>query len=315
MTLADRYQDRLASIPPPGGNGCHPALLACANLGVLQGLDPAVIHADIRAHIPTGGRRVADKEIQDAINRALRDHDAGGSYQAPPPPTVKNGEAVLKAITSKATIKDEYELWEASPIRFLDGPQHDPELFLSSMFKPTDLVFIGDRLEPGVVGQNIRTATVWVRFFQAGGTAGPFVLTNPLTGRPAPKKAGDGETYRGDGCIAEYKYALGEFDGLDLETQIKFWSAVDLPVKALVYSGNKSIHGWIDVRELAGVESADAWDRHVKGRLFRGLLEPVGVDPACKNSARLARLPGFYRTGKQAWQRILWMGKNEKDNS
>lgn len=310
MSLAERYQDKLASIPEPGGNGCHPSLLGVANLGVLQGLDPAVIHSDIRRSIPPGGRRVQDREITDAINRAMRDHDTGGTYQAPPAPTVKNGEAVLKAITRQATIKDEYSLWEASPIRLLDKPGGDAALFLESMFRTDDFVFIGDRLEAGVAGQNIRQAREWVSFFRAGGTAGPFIIVNPLTGRPAPKKSADGTTFRGDGCIAAYRHVLGEFDNIDLETQIRFWSAVSLPVKCLVYSGNKSIHAWLDVQKLAAVDSAEAWDREIKGRLFRGLLEPVGVDPACKNAARLARLPGFYRAEKGQYQRILWLMAN-----
>lgn len=35
LTLFDRYQEHLTSLPSPGGNRCHTALLGVANLGIL----------------------------------------------------------------------------------------------------------------------------------------------------------------------------------------------------------------------------------------------------------------------------------------
>ena len=99
----------------------------------------------------------------------------------------------------------------------------------------------------GVLGQNIRTASEWIAFFEAGGTAGPYIIVNPLSGEAAPKKDGDGDTYRGDGNVKTFRHCLVEFDNLTREDQIRFWSAAKLPVLALIDSGGKSIHAWLDV--------------------------------------------------------------------
>ncbi len=72
QTLFDRYQDHLASLPSPGGNGCHGALLGAANLGIMAGRSLEQIFADLRAAVPQGKRIVTDREITDAVNRAAQ---------------------------------------------------------------------------------------------------------------------------------------------------------------------------------------------------------------------------------------------------
>jgi len=307
MTLSERYAERLDSIPNPGGNGCHPALLGAANLGARLDLDPEQIHQDIRAHIPPGGRRVPDREIAAAVPRALADHRRGTTTYRLPVPIVRDGKGTLERITRQARFTEEVELWEHSPVGLFHEPKRDAALFISTMFHPEDLLFIGDRLEAGILGSTIRPCREWVSFFEAGGTAGPFVIVNPLNGQPATKADGEGVTYRGNGNVEDYSHCLVEFDNLDFQTQIRFWSAVKLPIKALVYSGNKSIHAWLDLTTLVPIANAKAWTHHIKNRLFRGMLEPVGADPATAHPARLARLPGVPRAEKEAWQRILWL--------
>jgi hypothetical protein len=96
------------------------------------------------------------------------------------------------------------------------------------------------------------------------------------------------------------------------EDQIKFWAAVKLPVCALIDSGGKSIHGWIDVQRLVNVDSPERWETEIKQRLYDRILKPMGVDGACSNPARLSRLPGHHRTEKEARQRILWLSAEGK---
>ncbi len=311
LMIAERYREKLTSIPAPGGNGCHPAILGAANLGVMAGLDPDAIFRDIRSSIPPGGRKTPDREIHDAIRRAVADH--GGSEWQPrprtPKPTVKNGKAVLEKILARSWTSDEADLWEASPIRLLGAVQGDRALFLETLFDPENRLFIGDRHEAGVPGENIRTVSQWISYFRNGGSAGPLIIVNPVSGNPAPKESGDGETFRGNRNITAFRHVLVEFDNLSREDQIRFWTSPRLPVKALVDSGNKSVHAWIDVQALARVETAEDWIWEIKGRLFRGMLEPVGVDPACGHPARLARFPGCIRAEKGTWQRILWLSE------
>jgi hypothetical protein len=301
----DRYKDRLQNIPEPGGNGCHPSLLSVANTGILAGLPASIIFEDMRKAIPTGGRHVTDRELWDAINKAAADL-SGGTLNIPPKPKpiIKDGRGTLRNIIKKAEIKNEMDLMELSPIRLLGRVKDDAALFLKVMFEPQDLVFIGPRDAQGIVGETIRRVEEWLGFFESGHSAGPLIIVNPLTGNPAEKKSG-GVTLRGDANVSEFRHCLVEFDNLTHEEQIRFWSMVRLPIKALVDSGNKSIHAFLDVSKLADIKTAEAWEKHIKIRLFEQLLKPLGVDYACSNSSRLGRLPGYPRN--DSWQRLLWL--------
>jgi len=102
---------------------------------------------------------------------------------------------------------------------------------------------------------------------------------------------------------------LIEFDDNTRSEQLNFWASdvvSILPVKALIDSGNKSIHAWIDIQKLTTVKDADDWAVNIKSRLYEAILKPLGVDGACSNSSRLSRLPGYKRdTGK--FQKLLWV--------
>jgi hypothetical protein len=286
--------------------------LGVANLGVFANLDPEQIFSDTRRSIPEGGRWVPDNEIRKTIQKASRDYQ-GGTFTPRPrsKPVIRDGRAALHKIISQSKISDDVDLWESSPIRLLDDSIKDHVLLLETLFKPDDLIFIGERYKPGIIGQTIRTTTEWIKYFDVGGITSPFVIVNSLSGKPAPTKGGDKTTLRGDLCVKNFRYCLVEFDTLNHENQIKFWGAVKLPIVALIDSGNKSIHGWIDVRRLSKVETPEQWQSQIKNRLYDRILKPLGVDMTCSNPARLSRLPGHSRN-KKAMQRILWLSSEGK---
>ena len=293
---------------PAPGEGRHTELLAIANLGFLAGIAPEQMHDDICRAV-NGSQALPDNEIRAAILKAASDHGAGGSTFRPTPkpaPLVKNGQAALRRIIAQGPISDDADLWEVSPVRLYDPLETDPSKLLNILFKPDELVFIGDRLEPGVIGKNIRTVAAWDSFFQAGGKAGPYIIVNPLTGEPAPKKTG-GDSFRGDGNVSTFRHCLVEFDTLTREDQIRFWSAAKLPILALIDSGGKSIHAWLDVQKLFDVTTGEEWSQNVNIGLYEKLLIPLGVDRACCNPSRLSRLPGHFRSENEKFQRILWL--------
>lgn len=309
--MLDRYKDALHSIPPPGC-GCHPFLLSTANLGIMAGLEPHQLHDDIQQSIPQGNRRIPDKEIMDAVNKALADHKDGTFTPRPrPAPAIRDGKAALQKIIDQAKINDEADLWESSPVRLLNDPAADTVLLLEILYEPDDLIFIGDRHQAGIIGDTIRPAANWITYFQNGGKTAPHIIINPLAGTPAPTKSGNKTTLRGDACVKDFRYCLVEFDGLNREEQIKFWTAVKLPIVVLIDSGNKSIHGWLDVQKLATAKTPEQWDTEIKGRLYDQILKPLGVDGACSNPARLSRLPGHFRS-ENAIQKILWLSPEGK---
>ncbi len=298
----ERYRESVSLIPAPGG-GCHTALLSIANRGIRAGLSESDIFHDIRTAVPSGRRHVPDNEIIVAIRKAAGDSVKGSfipTYHKPAKPI--DGMTALKRVIDQSKADNEADLWELSPIRIDWEPSEDAWRFLLVCFDSDEYIFIGDRHEAGISGKNIRTVSEWIDFFQSGGKAGPFIIINPLTGKAAPIKSGDGETYRGDGCISFHRYALGEFDNLSKGDQIRFWTGAKLPIKALIDSGGKSVHAWLKV----DIADAERWDREVKEKLYRQALTPMGIDSACSNAARLARLPGCLRGDK--WQRLLYMG-------
>jgi hypothetical protein len=307
MNALHRYRAALDEIPPPG-RGCHVSLLSVANRGVLAGLDGEKIFEDIRGHIPPGRRRVSDREIQEAINKALNNHNATTfTPQQRSAPIVRDGKVALQRIIDQGQYTDEADLREASPIRLPDDSDRDATLFLSTLYQPEDLIWIGERYQAGIRGETIRTRDEWIAYYRTEGTKSSHIILNPLSGLPVPKKNGDGITLRGDVNVLSYRHCLVEFDTLSRAEQIRFWSSVEVPVVALIDSGNKSIHAVIDVQKLAKVETAEQWQARIKGDLYERLLVPLGVDAACSNPARLSRLPGHFREEKKAWQRLLWL--------
>jgi hypothetical protein len=310
-TAYQKFQDY--PISPPG-TGCHGSILGKANLGIMAGLSPDEIHANIRGSIPPGNRRVSDHEITEAIKKAMLDHKGTSTllngkayYSSKPKPIIKDGQAVLKKIISQSPIKGDLDLWESSPIRLYDSPAHDAALLLSLLYCPDDMLFIGDKFDDGEPGKNIRSTIDWIKFINSGGRPGAHIIINPVTGSPAPKKTGNGVTLRGDSNIKTFRYCLAEFDALSREDQIRFWTAVKLPVACLIDSGNKSIHAWINVQKLAEVRRPSTWDKVIKHKLYIQGLIPLGVDRACSNPARLARMPGVIRQETEKYQKVLWM--------
>lgn len=302
-----KYQGRLSSIPAPGGNGCHPTLLAVANLGVLARLSAERIFQDIRDNIPPGQRWVHNSEIRDAINKALSDRNGGTCIrQSRPEPIVNNGKTVLQKIINQGKIGDDVGLWEASPTYLWNEPQGDPALLLSTLYESDDLIWIGERYQAGIVGDTIRTAREWIAYFQNGGTAGPHIIPNPMSGLEGLTKDGK-PSFRCDNTIRTYRYGIVEFDNLSREAQIRFWSAVKMPIYALIDSAGKSVHAWLDIQKLVKVETFEQWMTEIKGHLYDQILTPMGVDSQCSNPARLSRLPGHFRSEKGAWQRLLWL--------
>lgn len=299
--LRDSFSEALRSLPKPGGGGYHSAVLGVANVGILCGHTPEEVFRAIRQHTRADGRRVPDREIAQAIEKAVRDC-AGAKWSsdnkpAAPPPPFRDVGRVMRAIQSEGKGWTEADIWEASPVRIDWKPPEDAPHLLRALYRPEDSLFIGDRFDtrPRAVAEILAS-------LEAGEPVPPHIIPNPLTGKPGPTKDG-GESFRADSCVCAFRFAVAEFDELPRDAQIRFWAGVDLPVCALIDSGGKSIHGWI---RIDGITSAEAWTREVEETLFRFLV-PLGVDKTCRNEARLSRLPGHYRTEKARWQRLLYL--------
>lgn len=334
--LIERFHAAVASLPAPGGGGCHAALLGAASKGVFAGLPDCEIHAAIRAGVPPGGRQVTDTEISAAIRRAradVRPADTTAPY-APRRRPVKAPEidygrarACLIAKGGGAIDPDDAGLWESSPIR-LDWPNGlgDTIAFLAAAYSPEEHVYIGPQF--GASRDNVRQVADWREFFRLKqielgalpedrrrqaeielATLYPHFVANPLTGEVGLTKDGN-PSYRADSCVSAFRWVVAEFDTIGKPEQIAFFKGFGWPCTALIDTGGKSIHALlrVDARDVA------EWNRLVENRMFN-LLGGLGVDHACKNESRMSRLPGVRRLKSNAdgsvydsgkFQRLLW---------
>ena len=118
---------------------------------------------------------------------------------------------------------------------------------------------------------------------------GAWVNHNPVDGTGAKKTN-----------ITSYRHLLIESDEQDIDTQYTLMvgkGGLELPIAALVYSGNKSLHAIVKVDANSAREYTQRVDK------IYSICEKNGlkVDHSTKDPSRLSRLPGFTRNGKQQY--------------
>lgn len=180
--------------------------------------------------------------------------------------------------------------------------REDMETFLKSVFDDDDYVgtcsdfFLRDgRLVPGkglyqrtakhIEGVLDRTGNVASAVGRYRKETGVYVRINPLDGK--------GIT---DMNVKSFKYALIEADVGTMEEQYGWIKALNLPTKAVVTSGNKSVHALVRI----DAENYEQYKERVA--LLHAECQASGymVDGATKNPSRYMRLPGVNRsTGRQ----------------
>ncbi len=313
-SILERYESSLGTLPAPGGGGCHAAILGAANLGALVGLDAATIEQDIRSHIPHGGRRVPDREIHDAVRKALSEcraapgrmrHQRVRQKRRPAKPAPPfDGKRYLKTLLERGDGADEADLWELSPYRigWEPGPL-DAITLLKTLYSSQERLFIG-----GVYDKRVLPLERHLELINAGIVA-PHIIPNPMDGQQHDTGSGN-PSCRCDKAVADHRFSIVEFDNLPKADQYAFWYSVItgrlLPVAALIDSGGKSIHAWLRVN----LPDRAAWDQHIRRGLYDphvGRMTVLGADRACQNPSRLSRLPGHYREEKGAWQKLLYL--------
>lgn len=110
--------------------------------------------------------------------------------------------------------------------------------------------------------------------------AGAWIRINPLNGEGVDDKN-----------VVEFNNLLIESDNLDLNEQIEILEKIKIPIKAMVYSGGKSIHA------IVPVNAASATEYRFQFNFIRNILHNAGmeIDKANINPSRLSRLPGVVR--------------------
>jgi hypothetical protein len=300
----ERYSTALKSMPASGGGGAHTALLSIANLGCIADLASKQVCEDLRAHVH-GQRHIPDREIRDAVNKAF---DSTGTWQPDNRKRLStcaaDAKIKLAKILNAGRGTTEADLISQSPVRVKGLQQQDClDLLLNHLFMQDDLIFTGDRCDQGVPGTTINTRNSLLRRLNGVRPAAPFMILNPLDGQEKQTRGGGATTMRGDNNVADFRWCLVEFDDLSKQDQYAFFVGSRLRISAMIDTGNKSIHAWVKVPPISDL---DGWKDHVEIGMYARDLIPLGVDPACKNPARLVRIPGHLRDGK-SMQKLIYL--------
>ena len=285
---------------PSAGSGVHAHLMAAANLAAIAGMNPMDAEREIIRTMPR--MPSPSSEVASAIRKAYAEHGGGAVGYRPTyskPTTPKARQDAARRFIVRGDGADESDWWEASPIRidWEPGPM-DALALMGTLYAPGEFVFLGERF-----GAEVRTAAEWTNLIKGGHPCPPHWIPNTLTGQE--HALNDGKlSKRGDSAVASFRYAVAEFDGMSKPDQLAFWWGFkSAPIVALIDSGGKSIHAILRV----DMPDREAWKLGIEGKLFPNMLCPLGCDPACRNEARLSRLPGHFRREKNAWQRLLYL--------
>ena len=200
----------------------------------------------------------------------------------------KIGEEILRAAKHlfPLTVAD---LWEHSPVRPPAEPDEIFQVFMRTLWKPEDILWCGQQYESGQPrhAANFKTAAEWL---SKGRAPGP--LTTGWT-------FAEGSVSRCKERAMSRRYLVLESDKLDEASTVSvFWwlkEKMQLRLRAVVHSGNRSLHGWFDLpqHQLAALESA---------------LPEAGFDSKLFTPSQPCRLPGWQRTDKAALlQRLLYL--------
>ena len=128
--------------------------------------------------------------------------------------------------------------------------------------------------------------------------AGAWVRFNPMDGKGAKNEN-----------VTDFRYALVESDSMPIDKQNAIYKELELPIAALVHSGNKSLHAIVKVYAKNYEEYRNRVDYLYKICQKNGII----VDTQNKNPSRLSRMPGFIRNGQKQFLVDTNIGKADWD--
>ncbi len=237
---------------------------------------------------------IAEKNfaLRSAIAKAERGANPDCKPWRPSPADIqrKRERAELERLTMRAeksldSILDDWafdlaDFWEASPHK-LDGHAVDDWRLLLQLFEPTDVVWIGDLKDSGPgFEDHFRTAAQWLQ-----------EENQPPGQHVCPSAFKPGVCSRSKENIAARRSLVVESDVLSKPDfcAVLCWLQNRLHLRAIVDTGNKSLHGWFDIPDPHDLREMGA------------ILPALGCDVAMLSPAHTCRLPGPVRaeTGKR----------------
>jgi hypothetical protein len=168
------------------------------------------------------------------------------------------------------------EAWEESPVRLGDDMENDWRLLLS-LFDQEDIVWNGN-----VINSGQPSDTVYFKSVK------DWISSEPKGNFTCPSTFKQGSYSRSNENVLSRKYLVIESDELDQDsvTAVFKWCRKFMTLRAIVYTGGKSLHGWFDFPSALTLET------------LKSVLPKVGCDAALFKPAQPVRMPGVKRDEK-----------------
>ena len=186
--------------------------------------------------------------------------------------------------------------WPAEAIKAdsptkLTLPIHQQHRYILDLYEDNDVLWCADQVNrTGQTRHRKYFRSVQRRWAEAG-TPGAF--TCPNTFEPGTfSRSGDN--------VAQRKFLVVESDDVldrDHVGAVFRWldKHLKLPLRAVVDTGNKSLHGWFEYPSAGLLEK------------LRIILPALGCDPAMFKPAQPCRMPGAWRDATRRWQELLYL--------
>lgn len=285
-------RDFTFSIPPDVG--IHRWLFSQVRIAQLKGFSEEYIRDTFRPALDLMlsrkmlRREVTDRDLDQAICNIFR--TAGEVVRTDPKPLSYSPvdgwckvAATLPAVLNARRV--EKALVEAKV----------PELAVSGdwtqLFRGSDLLCVGRSASDYFVVEGSKLSEI---------KDAQFIVPNPLRKRLGTTQQGRYTSHCRD-ATGPRRYIVMENDhGMPVSDQIKilFWvsAQTETPLRLVVHSGGKSVHGWFDT---AGATEDQIFD-------WVKFAVSVGFDPRLILPEQFVRFPGGFRKDKNARQEIIY---------
>ena len=254
----------------------------------------AVANANFRIRSTIGKERFGSKPYTPTLAEQLIRGERGRK---------KREEEKLIAMTKASLpliVKKFYgspaDLWEASPVRLLDGPADDWRMLLH-LFPPHSIVWIGDirdsagESKPGWLKararEHFRRVEDWLDL--NGTPRGPLICPNIFV---------QGSASRCKSNVTSKPFLVVESDVLSHEESIAviFFLKQKYRLRAVIDTGGKSLHAWFDHPPDEDIPQ------------LKTVLAHLGCDPAMFTASQAVRLAGVPRYSTDTGKPCCYMG-------
>lgn len=295
----------------------HQAKLEIALSLLGNGLPASAVAQTLAERFPNASRGEIEGVVNwcQSKNPTPTEYRNGTKLNGHTPPTMTPEEAVARLVEGDAISEQEWK--SISPVPIPENPADHAACLIEHLYQPGEFVCglcafgvkEDGRVYPVGAGYT-RTREQWLERISTKGMvstkAGCWWRMNPVKEKGSGK---DGATTDAD--VTAFRYALVEHDKLPLEDQLSVLAkfvTLTLPVAAIIATGGKSFHAWVELN----AENEKDYAEKI-GRLL-DVTKPLGFDHN-RNPSRLARIPGVKRelgASGDGWQKLIFLNPNPK---